>query len=160
LEEHVEFVVRGFEEHGAVAGKIGMMKSNFPDLKVLPEIFKKYPDIQAVYLFGSVASGNANSHSDIDLAILPRNSSLREKKLDILADLTRHGFNNVDVVFLDIRDIVVRFEAVHQNRLIYCAQGFDVGSFFSLTIRQYFDFLPYLKVQREAYKQRMLENGH
>jgi predicted nucleotidyltransferase len=108
-----------------------MMKPNFPDLKVLPEIFKKYPDIQAVYLFGSVASGKANLQSDIDLAILPRTPSLREKKLDILADLTGHGFNNVDVIFLDIRDIVVRFEAVRQNRLIYCASDFDAGSFFS-----------------------------
>ena len=137
-----------------------MMKPIFPDLKILPQIFQKYPDIQAVYLFGSVASGEANSQSDIDLAILPRDLSMREKKLDILADLTGHGFNNVDVIFLDIRDIVVRFEAVRQNRLIYCAQNFEAGTFFSLTIRQYFDFLPYLKIQREAYKQRILENGH
>lgn len=136
-----------------------MMKPIFPDLKLLPEIFKKYPDIQAVYLFGSVASGKANSQSDIDLAIHPRNSSLRTKKLDILADLTQYGFNNVDIVFLDIRDIVIRFEAVRQNRLIYCAQDFDAGSFFSLTIREYFDFLPYLKAQREAYKQRVLQHG-
>lgn len=136
------------------------MKPNFPDLDLLPGIFKKYPDVQAVYLFGSVASGKANSQSDIDLAIVPRDSSLRDKKLDILADLTRSGFNNVDIVFLDIRDIVVRFEAVRQNRLIYCAPNFDAGSFFSLTIRQYFDFLPYLKIQREAYKHRILQHGH
>ena len=134
-----------------------MMKPNFPDLKLLPEVFKKYPDIQAVYLFGSVAGAKANSQSDIDIAIYPRNSSLREKKLDIIADLTQHGFNNVDVVFLDIRDIVIRFEAVRQNRLIYSTQGFDAGSFFSLTVREYFDFLPYLKAQREAYKQRVLQ---
>ncbi|MCA1900000.1 MAG: nucleotidyltransferase domain-containing protein [Chloroflexi bacterium] len=136
------------------------MKPIFPDLSLLPEIFKKYPDIQAVYLFGSVASGKANSQSDIDLGVVPRGPSLREKKLDILADLTGHGFNNVDIVFLDIRDVVVRFEAVRQNRLIYCAEDFDAGSFFSLTIRQYFDFLPYLKIQREAYRQRILQNGH
>jgi predicted nucleotidyltransferase len=136
------------------------MKPILPDLNLLPEIFKKYPDVQAVYLFGSVASGKANSQSDIDLAIVPRDSSLRDKKLDILADLTRSGFNNVDIVFLDIRDIVVRFEAVRQNRMIYCAPNFDAGSFFSLTIRQYFDFLPYLKIQREAYKHRILQHGH
>jgi predicted nucleotidyltransferase len=136
------------------------MKPIFPDLSILPEIFKTYPDIQAVYLFGSVASGKENPQSDLDLAIYPRNSLLREKKLDILADITARGFNNVDIIFLDIPDIVVRFEAVCQNRLIYCAQDFDAGSFFSLTIRQYFDFLPYLKIQREAYKQRILQNGH
>ncbi len=135
------------------------MNQFFPDLNLLPGIFQKYPDIQAVYLFGSVASGKANPQSDIDLAIHPRNSSLRAKKLDILADLTQHGFNNVDIVFLDTRDVVIRFEAVRQNRLIYCAQDFDAGSFFSLIIREYFDFLPYLKIQREAYKQRVLQNG-
>ena len=61
-----------------------MMKPNFPDLKLLPEVFKKYPDIQAVYLFGSVAGGKANSQSDIDIAIYPRNSSLREKNWTLL----------------------------------------------------------------------------
>ncbi len=137
-----------------------MMKPIFPDLKLLPEIFKNYPDIEAVYLFGSVAGGKENPQSDLDLAIYPRNSLLRTKKLDILADLTRYGFNNVDLVFLDVPNIVIRFEAVRQNRLIYCVEGFDAGSFFSLTIRQYFDFLPYLKIQREAYKQRVLQNDH
>jgi hypothetical protein len=136
------------------------MKPNFPSLDLLPEIFKKYPEIQAVYLFGSVASGTANAQSDIDLAILPRAASLREKKLDVLADLTARGFNNIDIIFLDVRDIVARFEAIRQNRLIYCAPDFDAGSFFSLTIRQYFDFLPYLNIQREAYKQRILQNDH
>ncbi|MDP1548413.1 MAG: nucleotidyltransferase domain-containing protein [Anaerolineales bacterium] len=135
------------------------MKSGTPDLKVLPKIFEKYPDIQAVYLFGSAASGKQHAESDIDLGIIPRDSSLRSQKLDILADLTRHGFNNVDVVFLDTLDIVVRFEAIRQNRLVYCAKGFDAGAFFSLTLRQYFDFVPYLNIQRKAYKQRILQHG-
>lgn len=135
------------------------MNQFFPDLNLLPGIFQKYPDIQAVYLFGSAASGKANAQSDLDLAICPRGASLRDKKLDILADLARNGFNNVDIVFLDIPDIVVRFEAIRQNRLIYCAQNYDAAAFFSLTVRQYFDFLPYLKIQREAYKQRILQHS-
>lgn len=135
------------------------MKQNFPDLNVLPKIFKKYPDVQAVYLFGSVASGKTHAESDIDLGIYPRHPSLRSQKLDILADLTRSGFNNVDLVFLDTPDVIVRFEAVRQNRLVYCAPNFDPGAFYSLTLRQYFDFVPYLKIQREAYKQRILQHG-
>lgn len=43
-----------------------------PDLQVLPEVFRKYPDIQAVYLFGSFATGNVHGESDLDLAIVPR----------------------------------------------------------------------------------------
>ena len=135
------------------------MKQTLPDLDVLKKIFKKYPDVRAVYLFGSVASGENRSDSDIDLGIYPRNSSVRAQKLDILADLTRNGFNDIDLVFLDTTDVIVRFEAVRQNRLVYCAPDFETGAFYSLTIRQYFDFLPYLKTQREAYKQRILQHG-
>lgn len=131
----------------------------FPDLNILPDIFQKYPGVQAVYLFGSGASGRLHAESDLDLAVYSDNPAVRARRLDILTELTRRGFNNVDLVFLDKNDIVLRFEAVRQNRLVYRAQDFDAGSFFSLVIRQYFDFAPYLKTQREAYKRRILHDG-
>lgn len=130
-----------------------------PDLDLLPALFEQYPGVQAVYLFGSVAAGKTHRESDLDLAVVPRNGRVRAQKLDILADLARHGFCNVDLVFLDTDDIVLKFEAVRQNRLIYQTEDFDHGSYFSLIIRQYFDFLPYLRVQREAYKERILGDG-
>ena len=126
------------------------------DLTILPEIFRQYPDIQAVYLFGSLANGKTHPESDLDLAIIPSSREFHQRRLDLLADLARQGFENVDLVFLDTDDIVLKFEAIHQNRLIYQTENFDRGSTFSLVIRQYFDFLPYLNVQREAYKRRIL----
>jgi len=127
-----------------------------PDLEVLPKVFRKYPDIQAAYLFGSFAAGRVHEQSDLDLAIVPRRRTIREKKLDILADLARCGFCNVDLVFLDTDDIVLKYEAVRHNRLVYQAEDFDRGAMYSRVVRQYLDFLPYLKVQREAYKRRIL----
>lgn len=126
-----------------------------PDLRILPEIFRKYSDIQAVYLFGSAASGNTHAESDLDLAIVPYSGAFRAKKLDILADLAHHGFCNVDLVFLDTDDIVLKYEAIRQNRLIYHTEDFDRGGMYSKIVRQYLDFLPYLEVHREAYKRRV-----
>lgn len=137
--------------------KIGE-KQKLPNLALLPGIFKQFPDIQAVYLFGSTASGKTHAESDLDLAIVPRTAKLRENQLQLLTELARQGFCDVDLVFLDTEDIVLKFEAVRQNRPIYTAPEFDHGSYFSLIIRQYFDFEPYLQVQREAYKRRIL-NG-
>ena len=119
-------------------------------------MFRRYPDIWAVYLFGSFAAGNVHRESDLDLAVVPRRGSVRARRLDILADLARHGFCSVDLVFLDTDDIVLKYEAVHQNRLVYQANDFDPGAMYSRTVRQYLDFMPYLKVQREAYKRRIL----
>jgi predicted nucleotidyltransferase len=131
------------------------MKNN-RDTKLLKKVFKDYPEIEAVYLFGSTATGKLHRESDMDLAIYPDSPGLRRQKLAILTELARHGFCNVDLVFMDQSDIVLQYEVVRQNILVYRTPGFDRGSTFSKIIRQYFDFYPYLTVQRDAYKKRIL----
>ena len=130
-----------------------------PDLGALPDIFRRYEDVQAVYLFGSAASGSTRPDSDIDLAVVPRSGSCRERRLDILADLVRAGFDDVDLVFLDTHDLVLKYEAVRQNRLVYAANDFDRGAFYSKVVRMYLDFQPYLERQRKAYKRRILHGA-
>ena len=132
------------------------MLSKIPSLERLTGVFEKYPDIQAVYLFGSVAVGKMRPESDLDLGIVPRNKSLRQKRLAILTDLARRGFCNVDLVFLDTDDIVLKYEVVRLNRVLYQTEDFDRGAMYSKVIRQYLDFRPYLEIQREAYKRRIL----
>ena len=134
---------------------VKIMKNN-PDIKLLKKVFKKYPEIEAVYLFGSAATGKLHRESDIDLALYPDSPKLREKKLDILTELARLGFCNVDLVFMDKDDIVLQYEAVRQNLVVYQAPGFDRGTIYSKIIRQYLDFYPYLTEQRNAYKKRIL----
>lgn len=137
-----------------------MMKTNkmleAVELQRLAEVFGRYPQVQAVYMFGSQASGMAGPESDLDLAIVPEGASLKEKKLDILTELARLGYCDVDLVFLNEDDLVLAYEAVRQNRLIYAAPGFDRGATYSRIVRKYLDFEPYLRVQREAYKRRII----
>ena len=125
-------------------------------LSVLAEVFGRYPDIQAVYLFGSHATGTVRKDSDLDLAVVPRSGAAREKKLEILTDLARIGFDDIDLVFLDTGDMVLKYEAVRHNRLVYQAADFDRGTMYSNVVRQYLDLKPYLDVQRRAYRERIL----
>ena len=69
-----------------------------PDFKLLVNVFKKYPEIQAVYLFGSAGSDSMHEESDIDLMVIPGTNSLRRQKLAILTDLAKYGFCDVDLV--------------------------------------------------------------
>ena len=126
--------------------------------KSLMPIFSQYADIQAAYLFGSAAAGRRRDDSDLDLALVPRSNALRRQKLDILTDLAQAGFDNVDVLILDTNDIVVQYEAVRHNRVIYHTTDFEPATFYSNVARKYLDFLPFLQVQRQAYKRRIL-NG-
>lgn len=127
---------------------------NMHDVENLAEVFRQYAEIQAVYVFGSVASDKARCGSDLDLAILS-SKSFRKKKLDLLADLARQGFCRVDLVLLDTADTILQYEAIRQNRLIYHSEEFDRGGFYSRIVRRYLDFQPYLQLQRQAYKRRL-----
>lgn len=134
------------------------MSKNPSDLSILPEIFENYPEIQAVYLFGSTHSGKMHPESDLDLGV-KGDTGIEDKKLEILTELARHGFCHVDLVFLNTKDILLKYEVVRHNHLLYKRDDFDNARFFSLILRQYQDFYPYLKVQREAYKRRLLHDG-
>jgi predicted nucleotidyltransferase len=127
-----------------------------PPLEVLKTVFEKFHAIQAVYLFGSSVSGRTHVESDLDLAVLADENNLSSQKLDILTELAKNGFCNVDLVILPGNDVVLQYEAVRLNRIVYQRPDFDSSAVFSLFVRRYLDFLPYLKVQREAYKQRIL----
>ena len=86
-------------------------------------------------------------------------SQARQHRLDMLADLVRAGFDNVDLVFLDTDDTVLKYQAVRDNQVVYASPGFDRGAMFSKVVRQYLDLKPYLEVQRRAYRERILDGG-
>lgn len=128
------------------------------NIKLLPKVFVKYTEIQAVYLFGSAATKKEHKESDIDLAVFLDEGANSDLKLNLLTDLAGNGFCNVDLVFMDTDDIVLKYEAIRLNRIIYQRPNFDRGGNYSKIIRQYLDFYPYLSVQREAYRRR-ITNG-
>ena len=132
---------------------------NHPPLEELIQLFSRYPEIRAAYLFGSQATQKTHPESDLDIALVPGSPELREKKLDLYIELARLGFDHVDLVILDSDDIVLKFEAVRHNQLLYASPDHDHPSYYSKIIRQYFDFVPYLDVQRQAYKRRILDRS-
>ncbi|MGB9775730.1 MAG: type VII toxin-antitoxin system MntA family adenylyltransferase antitoxin [Anaerolineae bacterium] len=126
------------------------------DLEALARVFRKYPEVWAVYLFGSAAEGRTHRESDLDLAIVPHSPAARARRLDMLTDLAREGFCNVDLLFLDTDDIVLKYETVRLNQVVYQTEDFDRGEMYSRIVRQYLDFLPYLQIQRTAYKRKVV----
>lgn len=130
------------------------------DTESVADIFKCFSSIEAVYLFGSHAEGRARADSDIDLAVVPRRDADAPDKPDLLTELARAGFDNVDLLILDAAqiasDYVLAYETVRLNRVINQTDDFARRTLYSGVVRQYLGFKPYLDVQREANKRRML----
>lgn len=105
-------------------------------LDVLKTVFKRYPTIKAVYLFGSSVSGRTHAESDLDRAVLADGNSLYGRKLDIMTELAKNGLCNVDPVILPGDDVVLQYEAVRLNRIAYQRPDFVAASVFSLIVRR------------------------
>ncbi len=125
----------------------------------IESVLNRFPAVQAAFLFGSRATDRARPDSDIDLALVGPASGLRQAKLDILQAFVEAGLERVDLVLLDEADPAMRFEAVRPNCLVYTRGDFDRGSYYSRTVREYFDLEPYLKIQRQALKRRWLDGA-
>ena len=117
------------------------------DEQRIGEVLGGFEGVQAVYLFGSHADQTARPDSDIDLAVVPASEEARSQKVDMLAALVQAGFDNLDLVFLDGTDAVLRYHAVRRNRPLYKAPGFSHGTYFSLALREYWDLEPLLQVR-------------
>ena len=119
------------------------------------DVVSLFDEIQAAYIFGSIAEGRAGPNSDLDVGIVLRGSAPRGLKLDVLEEMTRAGLESVDLVVLDDADPVLRFEAVRPNRLAFARPDFDHPSYFSLALRRCEDELHLLRWQRTALKKRL-----
>jgi predicted nucleotidyltransferase len=122
----------------------------------LAPLFGPLKAIEAVYVFGSYASGKAQQKSDLDLGIVCKPGTVSdEDKLYLLTEITRHGFDRIDLVLVDGSDHFLAHEVVKYHKLLFQKEDFDHPTFFSKVTRQYLDFLPTLKLQAEALKTRL-----
>ena len=89
----------------------------------LPAFFATQPDIVAVYLFGSLAQGQATPRSDVDIAILFADASdpleVGDRQLQLMGELERFTDREVDVVILNTAPPILRHQVFLHGRLLY-----------------------------------------
>lgn len=101
------------------------MQSNPHYEKAIP-VFANFPEIQAVYLFGSQATGRTHEESDVDFGFMAD----KNVKEELSTELVKSGFYNFSLVYIPDATLLMQFEIVRMNRIIYERQDFDRGSFF------------------------------
>ena len=134
------------------------MICNHPPLSAATRIFQAHEEVNAVYLFGSMASGKTHPESDLDLGLRFSSPELARPKIEYLSELTAAGVDRVDLVYLHEADPTMQYEIVRHNRLLHAVPSFNRGEYYSNCLRRFFDLQPLLKIQRQAMKER-LKNG-
>jgi predicted nucleotidyltransferase len=86
---------------------------------IVKTLLQQYPDLVAIYLFGSMAQANLGPEGDMDLAILPRKplDSFKTWKLaQELSILLRH---EVDLIDLLKASTVMRLQVISKGICLY-----------------------------------------
>ena len=73
------------------------------DINCIHEIFKKYPSVKSVFLFGSRAKGNFKKGSDVDLVIL--NSEVKTNDLLQLKNDFEESSLPYKIDLIDFKDL-------------------------------------------------------
>jgi Predicted nucleotidyltransferases len=126
-------------------------------LKGLVPYLQEFPNVLAIFLFGSQTDGYATPESDIDLGVLFAHDPNLEEELDLeaaLCDLLKT--EQVDLVNLNRADLLLRHRAI-SGHLIYERDAKRVSDFIEETILRYIDYEPDLRAFYRDYDQALEE---
>jgi len=120
--------------------------------------------VRFVYLYGSVARGDAHPGSDLDIAVMFEPSVPAEGRLSLelalgLALDARLGGERADVRDLAALPLVLRGRVVTEGALLFSRDEEGRVAFEVATRNEYFDFLPAYRAYQEASMARMA-GGH
>lgn len=109
--------------------------------RVIGILERIFPDVQAVYLFGSFGTAHETASSDVDIAILLPPEQARTVTARVLFDvrsmLEEALHRDVDLVNLREVNTVFRNEVVKEVRRIHCADPYAADVFEMLTMSFY-----------------------
>jgi predicted nucleotidyltransferase len=136
---------------GAVRAALTRGRQPAPDsLSVLPAAF---PDITAVYLFGSAARGTAKSGSDIDLGLLysaPPASTLLGQPFLVEAELSEQLGRQVQCVVMNTAPADLVHRILKDGALLLDSDKSHRIRFEVDARNRYFDLKPTLERYRQA----------
>lgn len=108
--------------------------------KFIKEILLEYwPDLKAIYLYGSRATGQEQQGSDWDIAFLVGHDTKIDpvERWKVQEKLAASLNENVDLLDLQAASTVMRFEVITSGKRIYCGDDYYCGEFEMLTFSQY-----------------------
>lgn len=133
------------------------------DLAGLTDYLARQDDILAAYLYGSVARGQANCLSDVDVAVLlaagPDHQAVVERQMMLMTHLDHFSDRQVQVTVLNHASPQLAYEVIRDGWLLYESDRLARIQFEVCAMKIYFDFQPALKAYDRALTKRIQEVG-
>jgi len=112
------------------------LKNLMKEISNVIEDLKKNSYIDAIYLFGSYATGNARPFSDIDISVITNKDIPKDEKESILSNSSK----KIDIsLFYDL-PLNIRFRVIKDRKLLYQRDELLTHRTKVKTVDEYLDF--------------------
>lgn len=115
--------------------------------KIIATITKDFPDIIAIYLFGSTGTKYETSESDIDIALLmPKKIKSTDRLHLINALISALHKDKIDLIDLKNAPTVLKFQIIMNGQKIHCTDNYRTDSF------EMYVFSDYIRLNEERHE--------
>ena len=126
--------------------------------------FSSFPEVVAVYLFGSAARGTRGKRSDVDIAVLTRARETSRRRSRSLVEYVQAacdalGTDNVEVVLHRRAPIALRHEVFREGKPLLVRDAEALTRFRLESSREYLDTIPLRRTFEEAFFRRVRRSG-
>jgi predicted nucleotidyltransferase len=110
-------------------------------IKLIMNELRSNDEVEAIYLFGSYAKGNAKPISDVDICVLTERNIPKRVKEEILSNSSK----NIDIsIFWDLPP-TIRFRVFKEGKLLYKRDEIALQRVKVATLKSYLDIQPMIK---------------
>ncbi len=112
----------------------------------ISEICKKH-DVLAAYLFGSQVDGTDDQFSDVDIGIVSVAARMDADSIISLQDQLQQLVDDkqLDLVLLRTAAVEVAYDVIRTGQVIYCLDDDARTDFEDICLRDYLDYIPFLR---------------
>ena len=104
------------------------MLSEDKKTKISQYIIKALPETKAIYLFGSMASGDAKYDSDVDIAIWIDMKPTGDQAFEVKSEISLITKKDVDLIDLLRADLITKSQVISTGEILF-AKSFDETAF-------------------------------
>jgi len=120
----------------------------------------RHPEIQAVFVFGSIAAGTTHTGSDVDVAVLTHDETEDGQSLDrrlaYTIDLEDRLNTLVDVAMLNSAGPMLRFQVLRKGKLVYSTDANRTRRFKGAALVEFYDEIVMLEAMQKRAIRRLI----
>ncbi len=114
-------------------------------------LLEAYPDVWAIYLFGSFAKGQAWPSSDLDIALLLPPGETLHDKLSVVAKISSQVGHELDLVDIRQAGNVLRNAVLSDGKILHLSEPAKTLEWEAISMTDYADYCTATRAIREDF---------